>query len=198
MPKKDYGEPTRRSERLGAPSLERSVKHEEVEEPALSTSRPESSPASPEPVEPVATTDKEPEEPVASIESDQYNSAEETHVQIVVKSKPPRNTEQTHHRTTPLPAPETNMSATNNNNDNAAGGKQDNLANITTLLQRLMDRMDRLETSPGDRTRSLDREITPDESVCGGKAFNPTGHAAKAEFNPYGEDHNSKNPSYDN
>ncbi|KAG6056932.1 hypothetical protein E4U32_005455 [Claviceps aff. humidiphila group G2b] len=56
MPKKDYGEPTRRSERLGAPSLERSVKHEEVEEPALSTSRPQSSPAR---VEPAATIDKE-------------------------------------------------------------------------------------------------------------------------------------------
>ncbi|KAG6163344.1 hypothetical protein E4U24_000172 [Claviceps purpurea] len=68
MPKKDYGEPTRRSERLGAQSLERSVKYEEVEEPALSTSRPESSPASPEPVEPAATTDTEPEVPVASID----------------------------------------------------------------------------------------------------------------------------------
>ncbi|KAG5912705.1 hypothetical protein E4U61_008036 [Claviceps capensis] len=167
MPKKDYGEPTRKFARLGAQSLERSVKHEEVEEPALSTSRPESSPASPEPVEPAATTDTEPEGPVASIESDQYDSAEEIHAQSVVTSKPPRNTEHTHHRTTPSPAPETNMSATdnnNNNNDNAAGGKQDNMASITTLLQSLVDRLDRLEQM-GSFTRSPDREITPTESV---------------------------------
>ncbi|KAG6069643.1 hypothetical protein E4U33_004698, partial [Claviceps sp. LM78 group G4] len=169
MPKKDYGEPTRRSERLGAQSLERSVKHEEVEEPALSTSRPESSPASPEPVEPAATTDTEPEEPVASIESDQYDSAEEIHAQIVVTSKSPRNTEQTHHRTTPSPAPENNMSATDNNNNNnaAAGGAHDNMAdnmaNISTILQSLVDRLDRIDPA-GRRTQSSDREVTPDES----------------------------------
>ncbi|KAG6263822.1 hypothetical protein E4U49_002046 [Claviceps purpurea] len=197
MPKKDYGEPTRISERLGAQSLERSVKHEEVEEPALSTSRPESSPASPEPVEPAATTDTEPEEPVtnidiepeelvASIESDQYDSAEEVHAQLVATSKPPRNTEQTHHRTTPSPAPETNMSATdNNNNDNAtAGGAHDNMASITTILESLMVRLDRMEQA-GGRTRSSDREATPDESVFGGKAFRRTGHAARPKFSPW-------------
>ncbi|KAG5912706.1 hypothetical protein E4U61_008037 [Claviceps capensis] len=153
MLKKDCGEPTREFARLGAQFLERSVKHEEVEKPALSTSRPESSPASPEPIEPAASTDTEPEEPVASIESDQYDSAEEIHAQSVVKSKPPRNTEHTHHRTTPSPAPETNMSVTDNNNDDNARGKQDNMASITTLLQSLVDRLDRLEQM-GDRTRA--------------------------------------------
>ncbi|KAG6156527.1 hypothetical protein E4U37_000192 [Claviceps purpurea] len=179
MPKRDYGEPTRRSERLGAQSLERLFKHEEVEEPALSTSRPESSPASPEPVEPAATTDIEPEEPVASIESDHLRG---------IRSKP----------TAALP--ETNMSATdnNNNNDNAAArGAHDNMASITTILQSLVDRLDRMEQA-GGRTRSSDREATPDESVFGGKAFRPTGYAALPEFSPYGDDHNAKNPAYDN
>ncbi|KAG6125824.1 hypothetical protein E4U12_006973, partial [Claviceps purpurea] len=161
----------------------------------------ESSPASPEPVEPAATTDTEPEVPVASIESDQYDSAEEVHAQLVATSKSPRNTEQTHHRTTPSPAPETNMSATDNNNDNndnaAARGAHDNMASITTILESLMVRLDRMEQA-GGRTQSSDREATPDESVFGGKAFRRTGHAARPEFNPYGADHNAKNPAYDN
>ncbi|KAG6019757.1 hypothetical protein E4U19_006902 [Claviceps sp. Clav32 group G5] len=88
------------------------------------------------------------------------------------------------------------MSATDNN-DNAAGGEQDNMASIPTLLQSPVDRLDRLEQT-GDRTRSLDREITPAESVFGDKAFRPTGYAALPEFIPYGDDHNSKNSSYDN
>lgn len=58
--------------------------------------------------------------------------------------------------------------------NNAAGG-------ITTLLQSLVALLDRLEQT-GGRTRSLDREITPDESVFGGKAFRPTGYAALPEF----------------
>ncbi|KAG6084975.1 hypothetical protein E4U16_000430 [Claviceps sp. LM84 group G4] len=82
------------------------------------------------------------------------------------------------------------------NNDNAAGGEQDNMASITTLLQSLVDRLDRLEQT-GDRTRSLDREITPAESL-GGNVFRPTGYAAPPEFSPYGGDHISKNPSYEN
>ncbi|KAG6043283.1 hypothetical protein E4U17_001007, partial [Claviceps sp. LM77 group G4] len=46
MPKKGYGEPTRRSRRLGAQSLERSIKHEEVDEATLGASLPESSESS--------------------------------------------------------------------------------------------------------------------------------------------------------
>ncbi|KAG6162984.1 hypothetical protein E4U51_006056 [Claviceps purpurea] len=93
------------------------------------------------------------------------------------------------------------MSATDNNNNNndnaAAGGAHDNMASVTTTLQSLVDRLDRMEQA-GGRTRSSDREATPDESVFGGKAFRPTGYAAPPEFSPYGDDHNAKNPAYDN
>ncbi|KAG5918964.1 hypothetical protein E4U61_001282 [Claviceps capensis] len=93
MPKKDYGELTRISERIGAQPLERSIKHEEVENAALSTSLLESSPASPKP-----------EAPVTSISL----------IKIVVTPKPPQDTEQINHRTIPSPAPETNMPTTDN------------------------------------------------------------------------------------
>ncbi|KAG5962109.1 hypothetical protein E4U57_007280 [Claviceps arundinis] len=63
---------------------------------------------------------------------------------------------------------------TDDNDDNVAGG-------IITLLQSLVARLDRLEQT-GGRIRSLDREITPDESVFGGKAFRPTGYAALPEW----------------
>ncbi|KAG5949048.1 hypothetical protein E4U60_007649 [Claviceps pazoutovae] len=43
-------------------------------------SLPESSPASSEPVKPAAPADTEPEEQVASIKSDQYDSAEDTEI----------------------------------------------------------------------------------------------------------------------
>ncbi|CCE33804.1 uncharacterized protein CPUR_07731 [Claviceps purpurea 20.1] len=93
------------------------------------------------------------------------------------------------------------MSATDNNNDNndnaAAGGAHDNMASITTILESLMVRLDRMEQA-GGRTQSSDREVTPDESVFGGKAFRPTGYAALSEFSPYGVDPNAKNPAYDN
>ncbi|KAG6156956.1 hypothetical protein E4U51_008137 [Claviceps purpurea] len=90
------------------------------------------------------------------------------------------------------------MSATDNN-DNAAGGEQDNMASITTLLQSLMDRLDRLEQT-GDRTRGLNRKITLAEAreCLWRQGIQPTGYAALPEFISYGDDHNSKNPSYDN
>ncbi|KAG5963033.1 hypothetical protein E4U57_006536 [Claviceps arundinis] len=70
LSKKDYGKPTRKSERFGAHTLERSIKNEEVEEAGLSRRGPPDITHEPEPVEPAAPVDTEPEEPVVSIESD--------------------------------------------------------------------------------------------------------------------------------
>ncbi|KAG6127461.1 hypothetical protein E4U12_005862 [Claviceps purpurea] len=119
MPKKDYGEFTRISERIGAQPLERSIKHEEVENAALSTSLLESSPASPKPEAPVTS--------ISLITSTGHGANQPPHDSVV-------STRDQHA-----------YDRQQNSNDNADGGARVNPPDTTTVLQALLARMDQQE-----------------------------------------------------
>ncbi|KAG6311721.1 hypothetical protein E4U44_004021 [Claviceps purpurea] len=119
MPKKDYGESTRISERIGAQPLERSIKYEEVENAALSTSLLESSPASPKPEAPVTS--------ISLITSAGHGANQPSHDSVA-------STRDRHA-----------YDRQENSNDNADGGARVNPPDTTTVLQALLARMDQQE-----------------------------------------------------
>ncbi|KAG6144640.1 hypothetical protein E4U38_002144 [Claviceps purpurea] len=119
MPKKDYGESPRISERIGAQPLERSIKHEEVENVALSTSLLESSPASPKPEAPVTS--------ISLITSAGHEANQPPHDSVA-------STRDQHA-----------YDRQQNSNDNADGGARVNPPDTTTVLQALLARMDQQE-----------------------------------------------------
>ncbi|CCE28076.1 uncharacterized protein CPUR_01550 [Claviceps purpurea 20.1] len=119
MPKKDYGESPRISERIGAQPLERSIKHEEVENAALSTSLLESSPASPKPEAPVTK--------ISLITSAGHGANQPSHDSVA-------STRDRHA-----------YDRQQNSNDNADGGARVNPPDTTTVLQALLARMDQQE-----------------------------------------------------
>ncbi|KAG6283567.1 hypothetical protein E4U09_000193 [Claviceps aff. purpurea] len=122
MPKKDYGESTRISERIGAQPLERSIKHEEVENAALSTSLLQSSPASLKPEAPVTS--------ISLITPAGHGANQPPHDSVA-------NTRDQHVYD--------RQQKLQNSNDNADGGARVNPPDTSTVLQALLARMDQQE-----------------------------------------------------
>ena len=103
--------------------------------------------------------------------------------------------------TTPIPTP----GQCNTAPEMADNEVQAQLAQIQAELTRLRAENAQLKAavdsngndSGNGRNNARPREATPDVSAFGGKAFTPTGIAARVAFKPYGKDQNAANPDYD-
>jgi hypothetical protein len=206
MPKKDYGPPTRSSERQAA-RVSAPIKSEQREE-IHRAEEPESSvAAATEPETPAAPAEEafdiEPDQPVDSVEeSDQFGSAHEDNRSedrdSVTESIYKSPSVQIEH---PSASDNNKMPGGNNDNGSAPGGSGDNAALLSQLLQRVDELAARISANNPPPDQGLEdlgrsqRGVTPGDSAFGGK-FKPTGFAAHTAFIPYGVDQDAVNTKY--
>jgi len=190
-PKRDYGAPTRRSQRLTTASEEPITQVDDRGE-VIAVTIAEGT----EPEEPARLTlgeNREQDTPLPSVEEDNesedYDSAPEDNTKDLEEAAYYLPLKQELSLPTPI---QTSFTMPGSSNDNQLGE-----------MERLRQRIAQLEAEAENNNRTRDelehstRGITPINSAFGGTDFRPTEFAALPAFRPFGTDQKAKNAAFD-
>jgi hypothetical protein len=189
--KRDYGPPTRRSQRLTTASEEPegiTTQVDDHEEEAIAVAVATAEGTEPEEPARLALGDnREQDTLLPSIEeedneSEEYDSATETNNLEEAADYLPLAQQ---------PAQQPNLSlftplAMPDDNDN-----------LRSAMEQILRRLAQLEAREEPETQRPTRGITPSNSAFGGVDFKPTGFAALPAFKPFGADQDAKNAAFD-
>src|SRR3981081_4223239 len=185
--KRDYGSPTRRSQRLTTAS----------EEPEGITTQVDVNDEEATAVAVATAEGTEPEEPARLVHGDNREqdtllpSIEEKEESEDYDSAPENNNLEEAADYLPLEQQQPNLSLF------TPLAMPDDVNNLRSAMEQILRRLAQLEAREEPETQRPTRGITPSNSAFGGVDFKPTGFAALPAFKPFGADQDAKNAAFD-